>query len=109
MSKVDEQCSFLRDAARLILWCETNNLTTTGGELFRTIEQQQWYWDHKMTKTMKSKHLEKLAIDLFLIVDGRMATLDEYRPMGDYWKSLHPHNVWGGDWGWDANHFQRSA
>ncbi len=40
MTKVEQQAAFLKDAARLILEAEKFGLAVTGGELFRTQEQQ---------------------------------------------------------------------
>lgn len=52
-------------------------------------------------------HLDCLAADIALFVNGVYQTeTNAYRELGDIWKSLHQNNVWGGDWGWDGNHFQ---
>lgn len=45
-----------------------------------------------------SLHLVKLAVDLNLFKDGKLLTLvNDFRPLGEYWKSLHPLCRWGGD------------
>ena len=109
MSKVDEQWAFLKDLGQLISFCEANNFIITQGEAFRTIEQQQIYVQKGLSKTLKSRHLERMAQDLNLIIQGRLATTkEEYLPLGEYWESLDKKNTWGGRWGWDANHFERS-
>ena len=108
MSLTDKQWRFLQDVAYLIFYAKSIGMKLTGGELYRTEYQQEKYVKDGLSKTMNSKHRSKLAIDLFLIIDNRIGTKEEYKPLGDYWKQLRPENEWGGDWGWDANHFQTS-
>jgi len=75
--------------------------------LLRTKEQQEIYFNEGKSKTMNSKHLSRLAIDLNLFVYGVYQTDKEaYKPLAEYWKTLHPDNRAGYDWGWDANHFE---
>ena len=91
----------------LILWAYRNGYELTLGEAYRTKEQQAIYVKAGLSKTMNSKHLDRLATDLNAFKNGEYLTdSDSYKPLGDYWKSLDPECVWGGDWGWDANHFQ---
>ena len=92
---------------QLIGWAYSQGCELTLGEAMRTPEQQKLYVGQGKSKALKSKHLDKLAIDLNLFVGGEYkADKESYRTLGEYWKSLDPENVWGGDWGWDANHFQ---
>ena len=117
------QSIFILNFARLITWAFENGFEVTAGELFRTQDQQMLYFEgytlikagsnvrlakvSPKSKTMFSKHREKLAGDLNLFINGEFqVNTSAYAPLGEYWKSLHPENVWGGDWGWDANHFQ---
>jgi hypothetical protein len=89
------------------------------GEALRTPEQQKLYFASGASKTMDSQHLKKLAIDLNLIVQGRLATAKEITPLGKYWESLDPLNRWGGSWRGlveagkssfiDSPHFERQA
>lgn len=119
----EKQSIFLLNVAKLIIWAFENGYELTGGELLRTRDQQMLYFEglklerfgtdvklissRKLSKTMYSQHLNKLAIDLNLFVKGEYKTdIDNYRPLGGYWKFLNEKNVWGGDWGWDANHFE---
>lgn len=119
----EKQSIFLLNAAKLIIWAFENGYELTGGELLRTKDQQMLYFEgktlekygfdikvvpaKKLSKTMNSQHLNKLAIDLNLFVgDKYVSDKESHRPLGEYWKSLHPQNVWGGDWGWDANHYE---
>ena len=102
-----KQGIFLLNVSKLIQYVSEQGWWVTGGELLRTKEQQKIYFENGKSKTMRSKHRSKLAIDLNLFVDGEYQTKKEpYKPLADYWKSLHQNNVAGYDWGWDANHFE---
>lgn len=106
MTLSKKQGLFLLNVAKLIIWINEQGWYATGGELLRTKEQQQIYFDENKSKTMDSDHLKKLAIDLNLFINGVYQTNKEaYKPLADYWKSLNENNVAGYDWGWDANHF----
>ena len=107
MTLREKQSVFLKNVALLIGWAFDNGFELTGGELQRTREQQEVYVNEGLSKTMNSQHLKKLAIDLNLFVNGKyQRNREAYRPLAEYWKSLHPDNVAGYDWGWDANHFE---
>lgn len=101
------QSTFLLNVAKLISWAFENGYELTGGELYRTEEQQQIYRQKGLSKAIRSKHQDRLAIDLNLFINGvYQTTRAPYKPLAEYWKSLHPDNVAGYDWGWDANHFE---
>lgn len=52
----------------------------------------------------RSKHYDRLAIDLNLFKDGKwLRKTEDHRPLGAFWVSLG--GTWGGDWG-DGNHYQ---
>ena len=124
MKLSEAQQIFAQNVARLIAWTPSNHgYSITLGEALRTPEQQLLYFEGKTlakigsdihfvqatrkTKTMDSQHLKKLAIDLNLFIDGEYQTGKEaYKPLAEYWKSLHPNNVAGYDWSWDSNHFE---
>jgi hypothetical protein len=63
-----------------------------------------------------SLHIIGLATDFSAFKNGVfLQSAEDYRPLGAYWKSLHPENVWGGDFKDaqgqpkpDADHFSRS-
>ena len=103
----EKQSIFLKNFALLILWAFENGYEVTAGELFRTEEQHQINLQKGLSKAKRSKHQDRLAGDLNLFIGGKYQTTREpYRPLAEYWKSLHPDNVAGYDWGWDANHFE---
>lgn len=94
----DAQWEFLRDVATLIHYIESKGWSATGGELLRTPEQQQIYFKSGRSKTMNSRHLVKLAIDLAIFDPQGNWIQDQKRlaPFGDFWEGLHPDNIWGG-------------
>ena len=110
MSQVAEQAEFLLDACRLIQRATNMGFTVTGGELFRTAEQQEIYVKTGRSKTMASNHLKRCAIDLNFFKDGKLIyDIPTLKPVGDYWESLNPKNSWGGNWSnfRDVPHFER--
>ena len=104
MGMVKVQWEFLQDVVKLLTKAKELKFIVTGGELYRPIEMQKFYIANGRSKTMKSSHLDRLAIDFnFFIIDenGYMRlTWDRniIRPLGDYWESLNKSNRWGGNW-----------
>jgi hypothetical protein len=114
MNMVSEQAVFLQDVCRLISFAHEQGFTVTGGELFRTPEQQSIYMNNGKSKNAKSQHLNRCAIDLnfFKIIDGKITQIESKENLaeiGDYWVSLDKKNQCGIKWGWDTNHFERSV
>lgn len=111
MSLSDEQAAFLLDACKLIRMATDLGYKVTGGELWRTQEQQEIYYKAGKSKTMQSNHMRRLAIDLNFLKDGALvsdkATLE---PVGKFWEALDPKNRWGGHFvGFtDTPHFERN-
>lgn len=96
---VSEQNDFLADIAMLIGKAQAMGFQISAGEMWRTPAQQKIYFDTGKSKTMNSKHLDRLAFDLNFFRDGKLisdkATL---QPLGYWWESLNPKNRWGGSW-----------
>jgi hypothetical protein len=111
MSLVADQAAFLLDACKLIAKATELGFTVTGGELARTIDQQQIYVKTGRSKTMNSIHLKRCAIDLNFFKDGKLVyDVKTLAPVGEYGESLHPKNQWGGKWRFvDVPHFQRTV
>jgi predicted chitinase len=115
MSLVHEQNTFLLHVAELIRKAAELGFVASGGELYRTAEQQAIYIKTGRSKTLDSQHLKRLAIDLNFFrpaPDGSLALtydIDALRPLGDFWEGLDPANRWGGNWNnfKDAPHFER--
>ena len=112
MSLVNEQAAFLLDMCKLIQKATDMGFVVTGGELARTVEQQQIYVKTGRSKTMNSIHLKRCAIDLNFFKDGKLTyDVAVLKPVGDYWESLNPKNQWGGNWKSfkDVPHFERKV
>ena len=76
-------------------------------EVTRPTMLQKLYVKLGLSWTKDSWHLESLAMDLILDINGQWQSDSEaYRPLGIYWESLSPYNRWGGRFG-DGNHFER--
>jgi len=88
-------------------------------ELYRSLETQRAYVARGVSKTLNSKHLEGLAVDLAFLEDieddGKINFQpDKYKELGLYWESLG--GRWGGRFGddpktekiegWDSGHFE---
>ncbi|WP_166964615.1 M15 family metallopeptidase [Yeosuana marina] len=99
MKLSEQQRIFTRNIAKLIVFAYQHGLELTFGEAYRTNEQQLLYVQTGKSKTMNSNHLRRLAVDFNVFVNGNL-TYDwaTIKPLGDYWKTLHPLNRWGGDW-----------
>ena len=103
----EKQSLFALNAAKLILWIsEQPGYRVTLNEAYRTKEQAAIYASQGKGISA-SLHCIRLAIDLNLYKDGEyLSRSEEYKIMGDYWKSLHPDNKWGGDFkSHDGCHF----
>lgn len=99
MTLRERQSVFVLNVSRLIAFAYAQGYELTFGEAYRTIEQQKIYVASGKSKTMTSRHLFRLAVDFNLFKDGALLNSPiDYKPLGDYWESLSPDNVWGGDW-----------
>jgi hypothetical protein len=116
MTLITEQHLFLLDVAKLIVEAQKQNFIVTGGELYRTAEQQAIHVKAGRSKTMNSKHLQRLAIDLNFFTKSADGTVQltydiaVLKPLGDFWELLSPgKNSWGGNWNSfkDVPHFER--
>ena len=111
MSKSDEQWLFLQDVSSLIKYAKKRDIKLTGGELYRTQYQQAKYVKDGKSKTMKSKHLERLAIDFNFFIDGQLTyDVDKVKVLGKYCELLDEKNEAGMFWENfpDTPHFQRN-
>lgn len=111
MSLSQEQAAFLLDTCKLIQYATEQGWMVTGGELYRTPEQQEIYLKTGRSKTMASNHLKRCAIDLNFFKDGKLVWDKQLlAPLGQYWESLNPKNRWGGNFKSlvDVPHFERN-
>jgi predicted chitinase len=115
MSLVREQAVFLLHVSELVRKASELGFLVSGGELYRTPEQQALHVKHGRSQTMKSLHLKRLAVDLNFFREAPDGTLrltydvEELRALGEFWESLDPANRWGGNWSSfkDVPHFER--
>lgn len=112
MTLGDAQRTFAGDVARLILWAVAMGYEVTWGWAYRPPEFAAMYAEMKKG-IANSLHELRLAVDLNLFRDGVYLTkTEDYKPLGDHWKSLRPENAWGGDFQPptvpDGNHFSRA-
>lgn len=103
---LDMQVRFARLVPRLIDWAFENGYEVTGDQ-----------WERSTTAAAEnassgagiidSLHTLKLAIDLNLFRDRiLLESVEGYKPIGEYWKTLDLLARWGGDFSKpDADHF----
>jgi hypothetical protein len=115
MKLSEKQRLFTLMVARLIEFVYGTGLELTMGHVWRDTETQRRLVEQGLSKTMNSKHCDRLAVDLNLFVNGEYATEREaYRPLGELWERLG--GRWGGRFGvdpkdydkevgWDPGHF----
>jgi hypothetical protein len=106
MSLNRKQADFTACIGKFIVWAFDHGYQLIGAEWFRTPEQAELY--AKQGKGIKnSVHRKKLAVDFFLYKDGNISwNKEDYRPLGDKWKSMDSRARWGGDFkNRDAVHF----
>jgi peptidoglycan L-alanyl-D-glutamate endopeptidase CwlK len=108
MSLGREQEAFSRDLVKLINKAHELGYEVRIGEVFRTVEQQEFYIKTGRSKTMNSMHLKKCAADLHFTKNGSLIYPEE---LGHYWQSLDPANQAGMFWKSfkDSPHFQRTV
>lgn len=102
----EKQQHFVLLICSVIRWADKIGYKITFGEAYRTPEQAALN-AQKGTGIVNSLHIKRLAIDLNLFKNGEYLTATEdYRMIGEYWKSLDPDCAWGGDFSKpDGNHF----
>lgn len=107
MSLRKNQSKFARHIAQLIAFATEHGYEVTFAEAYRPNWVQKVFFLSRKSKTLRSYHTKRLALDLNLFKNGVYLTkTEDYRELGEYWESLNPKCVWGGRWGWDGNHFQ---
>lgn len=110
MSLSGQQRYFTIDISKLILEADRLQIGLTFGEAYRTRYQQDKYVKDGKSKTMKSNHLKRLAVDFNFFIDGNLTyKKEDIQELGDFWESLNPQNKWGGNYTSfiDTPHFER--
>ncbi|WP_435624463.1 hypothetical protein [Flagellimonas sp.] len=111
----EKQRIFTKNIAELICYAYSLGIELTFGEAYRTQSQVFLYYfgykivkggllgiklvkARKMSKTLRSRHQDRLAVDFNFFIDGKLTyEFDDVKPLGDFWESLHLDNRWGGD------------
>jgi len=108
MTLGQKQEKFARNIAKLLQFAFEKGYEVRLQEFMRTLDQQKLYVQQGKSKTMASKHVDKLAGDIYFTKGGvLLQTKKEVQPLGDYWESLDKDNQWGGNWAFlDVPHFQ---
>lgn len=106
MTLGQKQRLFTKLVGQLIAWAYEHGYEFTFGEAYRTPEQAALN-ARTGAGIARSLHIQRLAIDLNLFINGEYQTDSAaYKPLGDYWKTLHEDCAWGGDFSRpDGNHF----
>ena len=123
MSYSNKQWSFLKDVSLLITFIAKSGWKATGGDLWRSNEEQNRLYSIKRSraKAGESQHNNRMAIDLnfwdengdYMPIQaetiGREAHDEKLKFIADYWESLHPKNKAGlyFDSIYDPYHFER--
>lgn len=112
MGMSDIQCKFAYDVGRLLTFAASLGIKITFGEAERPQEMQELYLQTGKSKAKRSKHQDRLAVDLNIFgKDGTYpADNDTYDLLGNYWERLSPENRWGGHFKSlvDKPHFERN-
>lgn len=85
------QCEFTHALALLIIHAASKGLHVKIQELNRTIQTQKEYVAGGVSKTLDSRHLDKLAADIYIYdleTKAPTANKELYRGLAEYWESL---------------------
>lgn len=119
MSVRSKQAKFHYMLGMLLLKATELNTSIVILELYRDMATQKAYVARGVSKTLNSKHLSGLAVDIAFLEDiqddGKINFAKEkYRSLGEFWESLG--GRWGGRFGddpdtkkiegWDCLHFE---
>jgi hypothetical protein len=106
MTLGEKQRLFTQLVGKLIDWAYAQGYELTFAEAYRTPEQAALN-AQSGAGISNSLHMKRLAVDLNLFHDGAyLSHSEDHRPLGEFWKSLHPLCRWGGDFSRpDGNHY----
>ena len=98
MKLSEKQIIFSKNVAILIAYADMIGIDLTFGHAYRDKETQRRLVDKGLSKTMNSKHLNRLAVDFNFFIDGKLTyDFEDVKELGKFWLTLHPLNRWGGD------------
>jgi hypothetical protein len=106
------QIEFTKNVSKLIQYADYLDIQLTFGHAYRDIETQKRMVKTGKSKTLKSNHLRRLAVDFNFFINGKL-TYDKFKLqyLGDFWEGLHPKNRWGGNFKSfiDTPHFEMNV
>ena len=104
----DHQALFTSDTAQLIEYANSlPGCRVRLREVSRPSILQKLYIKLGKSWTMNSWHMDSLAVDMILDINGQwQSDTESYRKLGIFWESLSSYNRWGGRFS-DGNHFER--
>ncbi len=107
MTLGQKQRLFTKLVAQLIQYAYAQGYELTLGDAYRDPRVHGDVGVKKSYSSANSVHKQRLAIDLNLFKDGQyLTTTEAHKPLGQFWKSLHPDCRWGGDFSTpDGNHY----
>lgn len=109
MKLSEKQRIFTRNIACLIEYAYSVNIELTFGHAWRSLDDQKRLKAEGKSKTLKSKHLDRLAVDFNFFINGNLTyEKDKLIILGNYWESLNELNRWGGNFKsfLDTPHFE---
>jgi hypothetical protein len=105
-AELDQQMLFFRLITAFSQWMLDSGYSCTDGEAWRSPEEAA-IQAAKGAGVAHSLHTERMARDINAWKGSQqLLSADDYRPLGEQWKSMHPLARWGGDFTRvDADHF----
>ena len=98
MTLSEKQRIFTQNIGCLIEYAYSIGIEMTFGHAWRSLEEQKRLKAEGKSQTLKSLHLDRLAVDFNFFINGNLTyDFDKIKPLGEYWISLHENNRWGGD------------
>lgn len=109
MSLSDKQITFTLNVSYLIAYANSLGIGLTFGDAYRSEYLQKHYVATGKSKTLKSMHLKRLAVDFNFFIEGKLVyDKSKLQKLGDYWENLDKRNRWGGNFKTflDTPHFE---
>lgn len=115
MKLSEKQQIFSKNVASLIVYADMLGIGLTFGDAYRSESQTLLNYfgykvvkggllgvklvkHRKLSKTLKSLHRQRLAIDFNFFINGELTyEFEDIKELGKFWLTLHPLNRWGGD------------
>jgi len=109
MKLSEQQQIFTINIAKLINKAEDMCIGLTFGHAWRSQQEQRRLHQLGKTKTLSSRHKDRLAVDFNFFINGKLTyRKNDIQELGDFWESLHEKNKWGGNFKsfLDTPHFE---